>query len=559
MLSVHHLSKSFGDTAVLKNISFNLNAGDRLGLIGPNGCGKTTLIRILAGLDHADQGGIGFTPNNLRVGYLPQGLAFKPDETIQEFLDRSAGNVDVLADRLAALAETLTQQPQNSALQTEYNLTLARLESAAESAGRSPLVLDVLGLSSFPLDTPSAILSGGQKTRLALAGVLLSNPQLLLLDEPTNHLDITMLRWLEDWLIQFSKAALIVSHDRAFLDRTATGILELDPKTMQINAYPGNYSDYAARKTAEFEKQRQEYQDQQQKIAQIQRAENLMRSQAQFKKGGKADQHNRWVVGYYRERAKEKMATAKRYEKQLDYLTGKGAVEKPKTDWQVKIEFGDLPESGEMVMRLENGAIGYDHPLLSGLNLVLRKGQRIGLTGPNGCGKTTLLRTIAGRLPLLDGQIRLGSNVRLGYMAQEQETLDPTLNVLETLQREAALSETNARNFLHRFLFTGDEVFRQISCLSFGERSLLALALLAARGCNFLLLDEPINHLDIPSRARFEQALAGYEGTILAVVHDRYFLQEFAESVWGISSGVIQEFAPAQLTLTESQPTIPHS
>ena len=513
-----------------------------MGLLGPNGCGKTTLLRILAGHVQPDAGGVGTNPSDARMGYLPQGDAFLEDETIRGFIGRMAGDADILAARLAELASALSSHPDEPQLHSEYDRVLLDLSLAAENAGRIPSTLAALGLGECSLETPAAILSGGQKTRLALAGVLLSNPQILLLDEPTNHLDLEMLEWLEDWLVSFPHAALVVSHDRAFLDRTATGILELDPETHTVKQYPGSYSDYAERKAVEYEKQWRRYKDQQAEVERVRQAAQLMREQARFKKGGKADQRFRFAKGYYGNRSQGKMRTATRYEDRLGHLQGEDALEKPRQGWQVKIEFSELPDSGRDVLRLEQAAVGYDTVLLSGLNLRLRQGERAALIGPNGSGKTTLLRTIAGALSLLMGSLRLGSGVRVGYMTQEQESLDPALDVLTTVQREAALSETSARAYLHKFLFSGDEVFRPVGCLSFGERSLLMLALLTAGGCNFLLLDEPVNHLDIPSRARFEQALAGYEGAVLAVSHDRYFIEGFATTVWEVKDGSIQDW-----------------
>lgn len=542
MLSARNISKSFGDFAILQNISFNLNAGERLGLIGPNGCGKTTLLRILAGLERPDSGGVGTNPPEARIGYLPQGDAFLEDETICGFIARMAGDADVLAARLAGLASGLSRDPGKRELQAEYDRVLQALSLAAENAGRIPSTLAALGLRDYPPETPTDILSGGQKTRLALAGVLLSGPHILLLDEPTNHLDLEMLSWLEDWLAGFPHAALVVSHDRAFLDRTATGILELDPRTHAVRYYPGSYSDYAERKAVEYEKQWQRYKDQQDEIERVRQAAQLMRAQAQFKKGGKADQRNRFAKGFYGNRSLAKMRVATRYEDRLEHLRGEGTQEKPRQDWQAKIEFPDLPASGRDVLQFQQAAVGYDTPLLTGLHLVLRQGERVALIGENGTGKTTLLRTIAGTLPVLEGRLRLGSGVRVGYMTQEQESLDPELDVLSTMQREAALSETDARAYLHKYLFTGDEVFRPVGCLSYGERALLMLALLTAGGCNFLLLDEPVNHLDIPSRARFEQALAGYEGTVLAVSHDRCFIAGFASAIWEIKDGSIRDW-----------------
>ena len=545
MFSVRNISKSFGDFAVLQDISFNLNAGERVGLLGPNGCGKSTLLRILVGLEQPDSGGMSTNPPEARVGYLPQGDAFLEGETIRGFLARMAGEVDILAAQLGGLASALSDHPDEGGLQTEYDRVLLELSLAAENAGRVPATLTALGLQDISPETPAAILSGGQKTRLALAGVLLSNPDILLLDEPTNHLDLEMLAWLEDWLVSFPHAVLVVSHDRAFLDRTATGILELDPGTHRVQYYAGSYSDYAERKAVEYEKQWQRYKDQQEEVERIRQAAQLMRAQAQFKKGGKADQRNRFAKSFYSNRSVGKMRTATRYEEKLDHLQGEGALEKPKAGWQIKMEFSELPASGRDVLYLEQASVGYDSALLTGINLSLRQGERAALIGMNGSGKTTLLRTISGDLPLLSGQLRLGSGVRVGYMTQEQESLAPELDVLTTMQREAALSETSARTYLHKYLFSGDEVFRRVGLLSYGERSLLMLALLTAGGCNFLLLDEPVNHLDIPSRARFEQALTGYEGTVLAVSHDRYFIEGFATTIWEVEDGSVRDWGYA--------------
>ena len=232
------------------------------------------------------------------------------------------------------------------------------------------------------------------------------------------------------------------------------------------------------------------------------------------------------------------MGRAKHIEARIEHILTDERLEKPRPSWQMKLDFGAVPTSGQDVLVLEDLSVGYDGvPLLTGLNATLRHGTRVTLIGPNGAGKTTLVRTIAGRLPALAGRARLGSNVRVGYMAQEQELLDPALNPLETIRRRAPLSETDARAFLHYFLFAGDDVFVPVGDLSFGERARLSLGALVVQGCNFLLLDEPINHLDLPSRARFEQALEGFEGTVLAVVHDRYFIERFASELWEVVGG----------------------
>jgi ATP-binding cassette subfamily F protein 3 len=349
-----------------------------------------------------------------------------------------------------------------------------------------------------------------------------------------------MLEWLEGWLNRFPGAALIVSHDRAFLDNTVTSILELDANTHGIKPYPGNYADYLEQKLAEHEKQLQAYQDQQDEIAQLRSAAAHIRGLTKMKKGGKADGGDKFATGFFGNRATKNVAgRAKHIESRLERLLAEERIEKPRSSWQLKLNFRAPVHQSKDVLVTEKLAVGYDRPLLAGLDLKIRAGQRIALTGPNGSGKTTLIRTIAGKLQPLDGSLKLGGTVRLGYMAQEQELLDPQWNALQTIQSVAPFNETEARNFLHYFLFKGDDALRLSSALSFGERARLQLAVLVAQGCTFLLLDEPINHLDIPSRARFEEALANFKGTVIAVVHDRYFIDRFASEVWLIRDGQI--------------------
>ncbi len=542
MLTVHQLHKSYGIQPILKNINFSLSNGERVGLIGPNGCGKTTLLRILAGFEPADAGSVIPNRSPLRVGYLAQGLEFDPEDTIQSALGPAPVKPEELEAEVASLAMALSSTPEDSTLQARYDTAIAQL-----STSHSPLstILAPLGLADYPLDTPVAHLSGGQKTRLMLARVLLEEPHLLLLDEPTNHLDIQMLEWLEGWLESFPGAALIVSHDRAFLDNTVTSILELDPLTHGLRAYEGNYADYLEQKITEREKQAQAYQDQQDEIAQLRAAAAHIRGLTKMKKGGKADSGDKFAKGFFGNRATKNTAgRAKHIEARIEKLLTEERVERPSRSWQMKLDFGAPEHQSKNVLIAENLSIGYaqNNPLLMGLNLHIRAGQRIALTGPNGSGKTTLIRTIAGRLSPLGGTLKLGQTIRLGYMAQEQELLDPSLNAMQTVQKIAPFNETEARHFLHFFLFSGDDPLRPTRDLSFGERARLQLGLLVAQGCTFLILDEPINHLDIPSRARFEQALTQFNGTILAVVHDRYFIEQFASEVWTINNGSIEKW-----------------
>ena len=537
MLTAHHLSKSFGVQTILDSVSFSVNRGERVGLVGPNGCGKTTLLRILTGQDQPDAGAVQLTPPDVRAGYLAQGIEFRPDETLAEFLARGREDAESLAVEVERLAESLAHAPERADLQRQYDAALTRLSSASSKAGRREEILAALDLAHLPVTMRVANLSGGQKTRLALARVLLSNPQLLLLDEPTNHLDLDMLEWLERWLHAFRGAALIVSHDRTFLDRTVTRILDLDPETHALREYAGNYSAYIEQKLAERERQWGEWRDQEYEIRRVK--QDIARTKQQAVRVELGTTARQPGVRRYAKKVAQKAATR---EKKLErYLDSDERVDKPKQGWQMKLEFEGVPVSGRDVLELQDVSVGYgEQVLLNDLNLFVGHGARIALVGPNGTGKTTLVRTIAGGIPPLAGRVRIGANVRLGYMAQEQELLDPKLDAFTTISQVAPLSETDVRSFLHFFLFAGDDVFVPVGALSFGERARLSLAALVARGCNLLLLDEPINHLDIPSRARFEQALAGFEGAIIAVVHDRYFIERFATEIWRVQSGGIQ-------------------
>ena len=534
MLSAHHLFKSYGINPILNDISFSLSTGDRVGLIGPNGCGKTTLLRVLVGEEQPDQGTVVRTYPDLRIGYLAQGLDLDPKQTIRSALGPAFVSTEELEIRVARLATALASAPDDSKLQNHYDQALQLLSAGSLQPVK---VLAPLGLAEFDPDTPIRQLSGGQKTRLMLARILLDEPHLLLLDEPTNHLDLEMLAWLEGWLSRFKGAILVVSHDRAFLDNTTMRVLELDPVTHSLQQYDGNYSAYVEQKLVEGEKQLQSYQDQQNQLAQLRAAAAHIRGLTRMKKGGKADPSNTdgFSVGFFGNRATKNVAgRAKHIEKRIEQILTEEHIEKPRPSWQMKLEFETPGNLGKDVVIAQDLSVGYlEHqPLLSGLDFYIRAGQRIALTGPNGCGKTTLLRTIAGKLAPLAGSVRLGASVRLGYMTQEQEALEPDRSALEMVQRVSSFNQTEARNFLHYFLFSGDDPLRPCRDLSFGERARLQLALLVSRGCTFLLLDEPLNHLDIPSRARFEQALEKFEGTVLAVVHDRYFIERFASDIW---------------------------
>jgi ATP-binding cassette, subfamily F, member 3 len=545
MLTAHGLCKSYNIDTILKEVTFSINPGERVGLIGPNGCGKTTLLRILAGEEKPDQGRVSLTPGSIKLGYLPQGFKADPDQSLGAVVQDALGTPNVIAAEVALLGGKLSENPDRRDLQVAYDAALQKLEALDPADyGRAASILEALGLSDVPDDLPVGKLSGGQKTRLSLALVLLKKPHILLLDEPTNHLDIEMLEWLEYWLLEFPGAALIVSHDRTFLDHTVSRILDFDPEKHHLTEYNGNYSDYVRQYRAAHEKQLEAYQDQVYEIRRMKQDIARTKQQAHW-----VEQTTTSRQPGVRRIAKKVAKKAKSREKKLErFLDSDDRLERPKAGWQMKLAFDSSPAQktpkrlGQDVLFLKDLSIGYpgQPALLKDITLQARAGRRIILTGPNGAGKTTLLRTIAGMIRPISGNVRLGASVRLGFMTQEQELLEPTQNAVEAIQVHGSMNETEIRSFLHFFLFSGDEALRPIEKLSYGERARLALAVLVAQGSNFLLLDEPINHLDIPSRERFEQALKMFEGTILAVVHDRYFIERFATDLWLVEDLGIQ-------------------
>ena len=542
MLTVSNISKSYGAVSILERVSFSVAAGERVGLIGPNGCGKTTLLHIITGQLAPDTGGVLLTPTHVRIGYLEQGLTHHGAQTAAQFLQAGGDALAEVETEVATLAGALATHEPEPRLLEAYSEALARLESLAAmqpSEHEAEAVLAGLGLAHISLETPLSILSGGQKTRLGLARLLLQRPDVVLLDEPTNHLDIEALEWLEAWLRAYPGAALIVSHDRAFLDNTVTRILDLDPETHTIAEYAGNYSAYIEMWERQQEKQRAQWRDEQEEIRRIRgdihrTAMHAMSVELTTKPGQPT----------IRRYAKKVAKKAKSRERKLErYIESDERVEKPKPTWRMKLEFAETPESGREVLILEHLAAGYNGaPLFCDVNAILGAGERVALVGSNGAGKTTLLKVIMGQLAPLAGRVRLGANVNVGYYAQEQETLDPNSTPFEVVRAVAAMSDTDVRTFLHYYLFSGDEVFTPVGALSYGERARLTLARMAATGCNFLLLDEPINHLDIPSRTQFERAMTAFEGTVLAVVHDRYFINAFATRIWALEEETLRSF-----------------
>jgi ATPase subunit of ABC transporter with duplicated ATPase domains len=547
MLQIQNLHKSYGTATILDGVQLIVNAGEHVGLIGPNGTGKSTLLRCILRQEQPDSGTIVLSPPDLAIGYLPQSFDLG-DQTVGMIV--AAAQADwIAADAvLQQAAEALGTPDDPDAAMARYEIALTHFEALGgyEREHRAAAVLEGLGLGAIDPGTLAAALSGGQKTRLGLATLLLSEPHLLLLDEPTNHLDVAALEWLETFVHNYPHAALIVSHDRAFLDRTVTRILALDPDTRTIKSYSGNYSDYVVAWEQEHEAHAEAWKRQREYIARTQQDILRLKSQALNVElsSTPADRDAKFFLsgkGGSKKVARKARARERKLER---YLESDERVEKPRNHWSLKLDFGPPPAGGRAVLRIEEAGFAYPDcaPLFEHANLEVQYGERIAVVGPNGAGKTTLLRLIEGRLQPQTGQIRVGANVRLGVLAQEHETLDLEQTVLATVLRERPMSETEARSFLHFFLFSGDHVFRRVGACSLGERSRLQLALLVLRGCNLLLLDEPLNHLDIEGREHFEAALDAFEGTIIAVAHDRAFLHSFAERIVEVADGQARTF-----------------
>jgi ATP-binding cassette subfamily F protein 3 len=542
VLHVQHLARSFGTTTVLADISFVLNDGEHVGLIGPNGTGKSTLVRCLVGQDQPDRGSIVLTPAGARFGYLPQTFAETVQRTLGDVLAEAQlefttaeKNLQHAAEELAASADGLDR----------YGDALSHFEALGgyERAARQAAVLEGLDLGDFAPETPMSVLSGGQKTRLGLAALLLQQPDLLVLDEPTNHLDTDALEWLESFLRAYKQSVLVVSHDRAFLDATVTRVLYLDPDSRTLSSYRGGYADFAAARVHERRLHEAAWDRQHDYVERVQQDISRLKSEARS-----IEQSTTARQPGLRKFARKKAAVARSRERKLErYLDSPERVEKPRLQWPMNLRFGTPPPGGRAVLWLEDVAFAYpgQPPLFQHVNMELRYGQRAAIVGPNGAGKTTLLRLIEGQLRPTEGVLQVAAAARVGVIAQEHESFDPHLTVLDTVLRERPMSEEEARSFLPFFLFYGDSVFRPVCACSPGERSRLQLAQLVLRGCNLLLLDEPINHLDVESREQFEDALQGFEGTIVVVAHDRAFLRSFARRTYEVRAGRVSALRPA--------------
>ncbi len=522
ILSAQHIAKSFGVNAVLRDVSLTVQQGDRIGLVGVNGCGKSTLMRILAGLDAQDGGEISLV-RGLRVGYLAQQNMVTSGETVWNELQKVYEQVFAMEKKLRELEDEMahahTDAQRFAQLSADYDRLTQRFDEADGYSWKSMVsgVLNGLGFKPAQYDQCVDSLSGGEQTRLCLARLLLQKPDLLLLDEPTNHLDMETLQWLENYLAAYKGSVLVISHDRYFLDHVCTGIVEILMGASE--QYNGNYTRYIAQRQERFESRMRAYEIQQKEIE---------RQQA--------------IIARYRMFNREKsIRAAESREKALDRME---KLEKPVDERAIRFSFEARRRTGEDVLQLTeiSKSFGEKH-LFHDLTLRVRAGDRVALIGPNGVGKSTLIKIIVGEEQPDTGFIRYGSNVDIGYYDQHQSTLHADKTALDEIwDRFPQMEQSNVRGALGMFLFTGDDVFKPIHTLSGGEKGRVALTALMLRKDNLLLLDEPTNHLDMDSREVLEDALTDFGGTIITVSHDRYFINRIANRIIEMQPDGVTEY-----------------
>ena len=521
ILALQEIRKSFGTHEVLKGVSFTLQEQERMGLVGVNGCGKSTLMKIIAGAETADAGSVNIQ-KGLRIGYLAQQGELSGKETVQEVLERVFDPLVRMEEEMRSLETEMAEHGENAEmlrrLGGRYDALTREFERQNGYGWRSQVTGVLKGLKLWEMrEMETGRLSGGERTRLCLGRLLLSEPDLLLLDEPTNHLDLKSITWLEEYLNSYRGAVLVISHDRYFLDHVCGRMAELILGT--VETYTGNYTQYIEKRAEVYETRMKAWELQQKEIA---------RQEA--------------VIAMYRRFNREKsIRLARSREKRLEKIE---RLEKPQEEDTVQFRFETRRRTGEDVLQTEGLEKSFgERTLFRDVKMHIRAGERIALIGDNGTGKTTLLRCLTGEEKPDHGNIRWGTGVDIGYYDQHQAGLHVEKTVLdEVWDRFPRMEQYEVRGALGMFLFTGDDVFAPVSTLSGGEKGRVALTELMLRKDNVLLLDEPTNHLDMDSREVLEEALADYPGTILAVSHDRYFINRFAEKVFVLEEDGIREY-----------------
>lgn len=520
LISVQELQKSFGVHEVLRSVTFSLQKGEKMGLVGVNGCGKTTLMRMIAGEMQPDGGTI-HRNKDLRVGYLAQLDDIPLTDTVWGALLKVFEPIRVMERRMAEIEKLLESADPETALRlsSEYQRLTESYNAQQGYAyeGEILRVLNGLGLKPEMHQRQVSTLSGGERTRLSLAKLLLQKPDIILMDEPTNHLDLEAIEWLQDYLTDYKGSLLLISHDRYFLDHVCTTMGELLGGKMI--KFTGNYTEYMKKRTADFETRMKAYELQQKEI---------QREQA--------------IIERYRSFNREKsIKAAESREKRLAKVE---RLEKPVEEQHVRFSFDARRRSGEEALEVRELSKSFEgQPVFQNLSFKLRTGDRVALIGPNGVGKSTLFRVLTHQLNPDHGSVRFGTNIDIGYYDQHQQNLNPQNTILDEVWNAfPKLEQTRIRSALGLFLFTGDEVFEKIEKLSGGERGRVALTKLMLKQDNLLLLDEPTNHLDMDSREVLEDALRDFPGTILAISHDRYFINRFAEKVMVMEKDGVTEY-----------------
>ncbi|CAN5670768.1 ABC-F family ATP-binding cassette domain-containing protein [soil metagenome] len=504
------VTKSYGGTEILKGVSFQVNPSEKVGLVGRNGAGKTTVFRLLTGAETADSGEV-VSINGLRIGLLDQHVDFAAGDTVHTAALSAFKEIHDIEAEMRVLEKRMETDHSPEVLDRYADLQTAFEQADGFTyAARAESILLGLGFSRDLWSMDTGILSGGQKNRLGMARLLLSSADLLLLDEPTNHLDVNAVEWLEEFLSAYDKAYVVISHDRYFLDRTTTRIVEIE--NGRAVDYRGNYSKFLVERELRREQQLREYENQQ---AMISKTQQFIRKN---------------LAGQKTKQAKSRRTLLERIDR-IDPV----ASEKSGGQFGLK----EVQRTGNNVLTTDGLSIGYgDTVLAKKIEVSLHRGEALGIIGSNGTGKTTFLKTVMGSLPALNGQVLWGTKANIGYYAQNLDELDVRNEVIQELRRVAPMADNGElRSFLARFLFFGEDVFKRVGDLSGGEKGRLALAKLIYSRKNVLILDEPTNHLDIPSREALEAALAEYDGTIITVSHDRFFLDKIATQILAFDEG----------------------